>query len=441
MAQKIHCFRAQTLGEAARKMRQTLGESAVVIGTRHVTEGGLFGLFGKRLIELTASVPELHSASRKVSAAERKYQTSEALPKKDERDSVAYYRQLVKDAQSRMARQKPAGRTSATRSPDPVEEPFRPVAEVSGGPAVAPVIPFEHPGPAYESTLSLDTQMHEIHEMLTLLLAESPDAATPVEFKPHYQRLLNQGISRHLAASLLAGAVKDRDVMRNAELLRERLGKEIEGRVSATHGIGLTAGQARLVALVGPTGVGKTTSLAKLAAAYTVRHRVRVALITADTYRVAAPEQLNVYAKIIGIPMVVVDDPKEIARAARRFNGYDLVLIDTAGTGQFNLQQMTELKETLAAACPHEVMLVMAANTRLDDMRQVARNFGALGPTSILFSKLDETRQYGPLFTLASETGLPLTYFRPAGCPASMNRPVSYRCRRCRLSTHEKTGL
>jgi flagellar biosynthesis protein FlhF len=162
---------------------------------------------------------------------------------------------------------------------------------------------------------------------------------------------------------------------------------------------------------VGATGVGKTTNLAKLAAQFSVQHRARVGLITTDTYRVAAPEQLRVYANIIGLPMLIANDAAELLRGLKEFEDYDLVMIDTVGGSQFNLDQIRELQAILDPARLDEVTLVLSANTQLTELRSAVKNFGCLVPTSLLFSKLDETQYFGALLTVAAESGLPLGYF------------------------------
>jgi flagellar biosynthesis protein FlhF len=219
-------------------------------------------------------------------------------------------------------------------------------------------------------------------------------------------------VTRRVAAQVIAAAVRnaDLDLLRNTRILEERLKLEIRRRVPVSGGIAVEAGACRVVALCGPTGVGKTTSLAKLAALFAVRERARVATITADTYRIAAPEQLRVYANIVGVPLRVANDAAEMRAALDAFSDYDLVFIDTAGSSQFNLEQINELKTILDAASPFEVILTLSANTQLADLRNVVSNFKCLNPTSILFTKVDETRQYGAMLSLLAEAGLPLSY-------------------------------
>jgi flagellar biosynthesis protein FlhF len=248
--------------------------------------------------------------------------------------------------------------------------------------------------------------------MMEVLYAESPGAGLPSEFAPHYRALIERGVSRKVAAVLIGAVVKNCDlaIMRDKRVFAERLHTEIRKIVHGTGGLAVQAGECRVVAVCGATGVGKTTNLAKLAAYFSVRERARVALITSDTYRVAAAEQLRVYANIIGIPMKIAHAESDMEEALREYAGYDLVLIDTAGGSQFNLEQINELKGGLRAARPHETILVMSACTPLADMRNIVANFNCCNPTSVLFTKLDETRQYGAMLSVLAESGLPMSY-------------------------------
>jgi len=229
---------------------------------------------------------------------------------------------------------------------------------------------------------------------------------------PHYRRLIEAGVSPGLAASLLGATVKGCNVgvLRDERVLRERLRLELRLRVAVKGGISVGRDGCAVVALAGPTGVGKTTTLAKLAAQFAVRERHQVAFVTADTYRVAAPDQLRVYADIIGLRMKVVNEPAEMRAAIKELRGYDLVLIDTAGSSPFNCGQLDELQRMMEAAEPSEILLAAAANTPLDDLRHIWENFGRIGPTSLVFTKIDETRRFGAMYSVAMETGLPLSY-------------------------------
>ncbi|MBI4556095.1 MAG: flagellar biosynthesis protein FlhF [Candidatus Hydrogenedentes bacterium] len=394
----LHTIRAATLDEAYRLMREQLGEKAVVVRTAQVRDRGILGWFGRQVTELTATVPRAQGevSGRKPSAAEKRYLAgSEVGSEETVSNTIAYFQRLVSNAQQRL-------RAAATEG----ERPAMAVNE-SG----TPIVPFRRPK-ANTHREVLEREIHEVREMLQVLIAETPGAGLPTEFAPHYRRFIDRGVTRKAAASLLASVAieSDLDVLRDGRVLTERLKLEIRKRLPVTGGLRLTAGVCRIVALVGATGVGKTTNLAKLAAHFAVKERARVALVTSDTYRVAAPEQLRVYANIIGLPLRVVNDAKEMVETLSTLRDHELVLVDTAGGSQFNTRQIHELEGVLSAAQPDEVMLMLSANTQLEELRSVSANFRGLKPTSLFFSKLDETQRYGALFSIAVETGLPLSY-------------------------------
>jgi flagellar biosynthesis protein FlhF len=409
MGQKFLKIRAHSLEEAYARMRKQYGEHALVVSTNQVNEGGILGFFGRKLVEVTASVPDtgqpglpnpgLLRSTRPVSAAERKYGATAKAPREaDGKETVQYFEKIVRDAQQRMNRQAPASQNTvqpplSSASPDVVPFPKAKKTEESGQEDV-------------------HRELQEIREMMQVIYTENPGAGLPAEFAPHYRTLIDRGVSRKVAAVLIGAVIKNSDlsILRDARVFVERLKLEVQKTLRVNGGIALQAGHPRVVALVGATGVGKTTNLAKLAARYAVHERAQVALITSDTYRIAASDQLKVYAGIIGLPMRVVNDVKEMGEALKAFSGYDLILLDTAGGSQFNLEQIRELQGLLYAARPHETILVMGAGTPLNDLRDATNNFKSLNPTSVLFSKLDETQQYGAMYSLLVEAGLPLSY-------------------------------
>lgn len=184
----------------------------------------------------------------------------------------------------------------------------------------------------------------------------------------------------------------------------------ISRRVAVAGPITVTPGQLKTVALIGPTGVGKTTTIAKLAAHFALLESKRVALLTVDTYRIAAVEQLKTYSQIIGIPIRIAYSPAEVEPLVRQFIGYDLLLVDTAGRSQKHQAQLSELKLlTDSIAC--ETHLVLSASTKEADMLDVTQRFSAVHVDRLIFSKLDETYTYGTLLAAAATTGIPLSYF------------------------------
>ena len=187
--------------------------------------------------------------------------------------------------------------------------------------------------------------------------------------------------------------------------LRDLIGR----RVSSSGPIDLTPGTLKAVALIGPTGVGKTTTIAKLAAHFALVEKKRVALLTMDTYRIAAVEQLKIYSQILDIPIGVAYSQAEVAPVIAQYADFDLLLIDTAGRSQKNIMQVGELKGLLeTVGC--ETHLVLSAQTKEQDMIETAQRFSAARVDRLIFSKLDETDSIGTLLNVADRTGIPLSY-------------------------------
>ena len=166
----------------------------------------------------------------------------------------------------------------------------------------------------------------------------------------------------------------------------------------------------RVVAFVGPTGVGKTTTIAKLAAYHHVVARRRVAILTVDTYRIGAVEQLRTYAEILDVPCEVAVTPGDVTMALGRHRDADLIFLDTTGRSPRNEMGIGELRPFLGAAKPTETHLLLAATGRISDLVETADRFRSLGVNRLGFTKLDETGSYGPLFNVSYLADLPLGY-------------------------------
>ncbi len=439
------------MNDAYDAMRRELGPDAVVLRTAQVKEGGILGFLGRKRVELTVSTCDEGTQRRKLSAAERKYArenrstatenletsasvASAATPAmnavgSDERISstIAHFQRKIQEAAQRStftedlhtARTIRAELRESAAKPQAASPGANPSAFAGGrgqaAPAVEPasdVLPFKRPQQEDDPLEIMRRELREIREGLDMLVAETPGAGLPAEVSPYYRDLIARGVPRKLAASILGKVYRECSlpVIQSQQAFTERLRAEVARRITVTGGIELTPGTCKVVAFVGATGVGKTTNLAKLAAHYALRRHARVALITSDTYRIAAPQQLKVYADIVGLPMKVVNDGREMAEALRVFRDYELVLVDTPGGSQFNVRHLQEVRSILSVAQPHEVILALPVGAQLDDLCQAVENFRCLKPTSILFSKLDETRKFGAMLAIVMETGWPASY-------------------------------
>ena len=234
---------------------------------------------------------------------------------------------------------------------------------------------------------------------------------TPSAHPEIYNLLVEMGVSVALAQDLLDSLP---DMSAWGEDARKPLALAaikdlISRRVQTSGSIVLMPGSLKAVALIGPTGVGKTTTIAKLAAHYALVEKKKVGLLTVDTYRIAAVEQLKTYSQIIDIPLGVAYTQADVLPAVAQFKDFDLLLIDTAGRSQKNIMQVGELKSMLETLrC--ETHLVLSAQTKESDMIEAAERFSAAHVDRLLFSKLDETSSYGTLLNVADKTGIPLSY-------------------------------
>ena len=237
------------------------------------------------------------------------------------------------------------------------------------------------------------------------------EAETSCRFPELLERLLASGVAPAIAEDLL-DSLPDFDAWSSpaqTPMAEAALRDLLSRRIPCAGSMQLTPGKLKAVALIGPTGVGKTTTIAKLAAHFSLVEGKRVALLTVDTYRIAAVEQLKMYSQIIDIPIGVAYSQAEVLPAIEQFADYDLLLIDTAGRSQKNIMQVGELKALLETLnC--ETHLALASSMKEEDMIESARRFSAACVDRIIFTKLDETGSYGTLFNVAERAGIPISY-------------------------------
>ena len=232
----------------------------------------------------------------------------------------------------------------------------------------------------------------------------------------HYLRLQENAVASEIADDIV-GRVRDElsvAELADAEIVRETLLRHIASLLpvaSDAPARSRTAdGRPRTIALIGPTGVGKTTTLAKLAATAKLRHGRRVGLITTDTYRIAAVEQLRTYADIIGLTLKVVASPAEMRPALESMADLDEILIDTAGRSQHDETRLAELRIYLDQADPHEIHLVLSSVASEAVLTRAADNFAQLGPNRLIVTKLDEAVNFGVLLGVVKRLGVNLSY-------------------------------
>jgi len=166
----------------------------------------------------------------------------------------------------------------------------------------------------------------------------------------------------------------------------------------------------KVVMFLGPTGVGKTTTLAKIAANFMIREKKSVGLITADTYRIAAVEQLKTYSEIMGAPVNVIYSPNEMQDAIKKYEEKDLVLIDTPGKSHKNQKHFDEIKELFHHSKPDEVYLLISAGTKMKDCKEIIKAYSFINDYKLIFTKVDETESLGIVLNVMNITGKRLSY-------------------------------
>lgn len=259
---------------------------------------------------------------------------------------------------------------------------------------------------------ALDSLQEEVRSLRRMLGEQARNSApAPAGVQAALERLAEQEFSESDAYELLdqIGTDAEQQQLEDVGWVWERLTEHVAAGI-ATAPPWQFADTPLIVPLVGPTGVGKTTTIAKLAANFKMLAHKKVGLVTVDTYRVAAVEQLRTYANIIGIDLHVAYTPVELEYAVDRLADHDLILVDTAGRSQNNVMHMGELRAFLDVLRRPQVHLVVSANTRGTDLDHIATRFADCSYERLIVTKIDETSTFGSLYRLPRLTGKPLAY-------------------------------
>ena len=254
--------------------------------------------------------------------------------------------------------------------------------------------------------LVMDDIKSRMHEMDVIKGVSAPAQ----EF---YQLLLEKSVKKEIAMRLATRI--DQRLPRNQDAdpdwIRDICIHTVQECFGEAKPIQLNGQKGKVVVVVGPTGVGKTTTIAKLAANMTFMEAKEVAFITLDTYRISAAEQLRTFAEIIGIPIRVVFHAADLIDAIHEYRHKDLIFIDTAGRSPYNDDHMGELGEFLRSAQADEVILVLSATTDSSDLIQTYERFNLICVDKLIFTKLDETNSYGQILNVLDEVDKPVAYF------------------------------
>lgn len=381
---RVKIFTAPTMQEAMAQVKGELGIDAVILHTRRFHKGGFLGYLGKEMVEVTAAVEDAPLAAPAPAPAQV---SSPIVPK----SMVKKYAEPMAIAQE-----------SAEAAPEAEAGPE--TSELSNKEALA------QEAAQQQRIQELQRELDSMKLLLERVMSETPQAR--VETVSLYDALVEQEISERTARQIVA-TVSDPEVLENKDLpeAANYLEMYFDRTLKKASGIVLEPGKTKVVALIGATGVGKTTTVAKLAANFVLEKGCSVALITADTYRISAVEQLRTYSDIIGIPLEIVYATTDLETAIEKHRDKDLILIDTAGRSQHNAFQLGELKDLFAIQEKIEKHLVLSATTKFKDAADVIRKFSICVPDKILFTKVDETSAAGLIVETLLQYPLTPSYF------------------------------
>lgn len=436
---QVKVFESEDMSSALRMIKEELGPDALILSSRTVRKGGM-GLFGKPVLEVTAAIDDAADVDTdRANNAAPNGRTPESSSAGQVRGST--FAQHIQDAEEdldyvQLWRRQPVINSSEDfPSPPQSEYVYRAATARNHSDTRQPDHDTYDVSALREELGSLRKMVGDLVEVLPQRLEELArpriTVPPPHSYNPGVGRQAARGhrshapqdevlhqlqeygietetaqtIAHFVSGQLSAAQIADKEQLRN--FLRSTIADLVQ-----THGsiFPQKEGEQRRIALIGPTGVGKTTTIAKLAAAYLLAGGKKMALITIDTYRIAAVEQLKVYGEIMNLPVEVVVLPEQLEQVLERHRNKDLVLIDTAGRSPRDSVSLGELEAFLAVDSQIETHLVLSATTRDRDLYEIYKRFSVLEPRSLLLTKLDECESAGVLLNIHVRHNCPLSY-------------------------------
>ncbi|WP_123053509.1 flagellar biosynthesis protein FlhF [Clostridium sp. JN-1] len=355
----IKRYIASNMGEALNRIKYELGKDAIIISQRRVRrKGGLFGLFSKKGVEVTAAINSDNSTSSK-------------------RDSNINVQNSI-NAIRRVINNTVEGSKPSTE-----------VSKPSRNKVIDKVDSKNDDG--------LIKEMHEMRGMLDEMMHISLKG-TKSELQINLE---NIDIDENIAEDIVNSVNSIKDDRTEQEKLKDIVKSSIKVADNVLQDV---------VILVGPTGVGKTTTIAKLSGRLALIEKKKVGLLTIDTYRIGAVEQLKTYADIMNIPFKVVFTIKEMEAAVKSMEDCDVILIDTTGRSSKNVMQISELRAFMEKVNVNSVHLVISCTTKNRDIDIIANGYRCLNYNNVIITKLDETSTYGSILNICNKTGKPISF-------------------------------
>ena len=379
----IKKFQGKTETEAVESAKKELGNGIVIMNVRNVKKKGLFSFLRQQLVEVTVALEE-----------EPVRPTGIPEPNRNLTDAIANIRSVSEKSLQQEAAEKKEQNNSDEKRTDSA--------------AIEEKLDSLH--------FLLEQQMQKPEEK-TEDKAEDTEEEPPSEMEQFmkllYNTMLENEVNEKYANQIIDEIEKSNKPNMPFDYALSNIYQKMIMKFGKPEGVTPAAQGPKMIFFIGPTGVGKTTTIAKIASRFCVDGGKKVALLTADTYRIAAAEQLRTYANILEVPFRIIYSVEEISQAMRDFKDYDYILVDTAGHSHQNTEQkevMKELIHSVDGIIEKEVFLVLSATTKYRDLLSIADTYSDMTDYKLIFTKLDETTTLGNLLNLKLYTGAPLSY-------------------------------
>jgi len=454
---QVKKFEAPTIQEALDTIKRELGPEAIILQTKKYKKG--FGLLSKPSVEVTAAVSSRSMQKKQFAETRLPEQVKETVKRLPaEKQGNVYEKMMdkhlekivsstqdkveVKGAVSRAAAQLAAAKEQETatvmnkitarRYIDIEDDDTTSTSSVRKQPR-KPIIPEDqNPVPG----MALGDEVKHLKRIISEMkvaqdeglfgsgaqaLVTPSKGLTPAQ-QDAFEQLVINGVDKKYALALIKKASFEigEKMSENPDAVLDQLAVEIMSMTEVGSLLSdVQRGEARkesergpsVIALVGPTGVGKTTTVAKIASEAILKRNLKVGLINLDTYKVAAFDQLATYAKILNVPFRSASSAEDLSAAIRDFQALDLVLIDTTGRSQRDPVSLKEMEGLLQRIKRLQIGLVLSSTTRDSDLYDMATRFSMFRPQGIIMSKLDEATIFGAVYNISQKTKLPLLYF------------------------------
>ena len=385
----INKFQGKTQEEAIEKAKEELGEHAVIMNIREIKPKGLFRAFKDSTFEVTAAVEEKEQFAGVMQHASQETKKLHDMINlaADEKITIPRPEYSQADRLEAVAMQKPqmsAQETEEKKLEERLDDLSDRLAKTLGD-----RLPKE-PEPVKEPT---SEELNFVRILYSTLLKNEVCEQYVNQILGEIEKFIRPG---HSVDTILSNVYQKL-------ILRFGQPKPLE----------LEKGKPHVLFFIGPTGVGKTTTIAKIASKYKVDYEKKVAFITADTYRIAATEQLQVYANILDAPMSIVYSKDELNAEVEKYCEDDLIFVDTAGFSHRNEEQKGDIKTLIGGLSEDytkEVFLVLSATTKYRDLLEIVDTYRTISDFKLIFTKLDETTTYGNMLNIKLYSGADLSY-------------------------------